>query len=214
MRKSLSTGIVTLYLTFTLPVATQANIIEETVTTAQFKGVSPYVTDISIKFANTQGVNIRSEPNIDSKILGQTLLNTSFEVVQELDGWSMITIEDGYAYIKSDYLSDTETSIEYLGKFKISHYCCERYKHICGNGTGKTAMGLNVQPGIISVDPKVIPLGSTIIINGKEYLAVDTGGKIKGNKIDLAVPTHQEAKNLGIYYADVYIKRGDSDEAN
>ena len=43
-----------------------------------------------------------------------------------------------------------------------------------------------------------IPLGSTVIIDGIEYRkAEDTGGMIKGNKIDMAVETHHEALDLG-----------------
>lgn len=156
-------------------------------------------------YAVKDGVNIRREPNTVSEILGHTLLNTSFEVIGEYDGWSMITTEDGYAYIKSEYLSDTEISLEYIGKFKISHYCCEPYKHICGDGKGLTRTGLPVHPGLISVDPNVIPLGSIVMIDGTEYIAEDTGGMIKGNKIDMAVQTHQEALKLGVYWADVYI---------
>ena len=158
-------------------------------------------------YANKDGVNIWEKPDIESIVLGQTFLNTSFEVFGEYDGWSMITTEDGYAYIKSEYLSDTETSLEYIGQFKISHYCCEPYKHICGDGKGLTRTGIPVYPGLISVDPSVIPLGSTVVIDGVEYQAEDTGGMIKGHKIDMAVETHQEALEMGVYWADVYIKR-------
>lgn len=207
MKRLFLMGITTLCLALGMPGSVQANKIEETVSTAQFEEELQYVTDAYTKYANSANVNIRKEPNTDSEILGQTLLNTSFEAVLDIGGWTMITTEDGFAYIKSEYLSDTETSqYRYLGKFKVSHYCCEKYKHICGTGTGKTATGLDVEPGMISVDPRVIPLGSTIMFNGNEYIAVDTGGMIKGNKIDLAVATHEEALQLGIFYADVFIK--------
>ena len=78
-------------------------------------------------------------------------------------------------------------------------------KHICGDGKGLTRTGIPVHPGLISVDSCVIPLGSTVIIDGIEYQAEDTGGMIKGNKIDMAVETHHEALDLGVYWADVYI---------
>jgi N-acetylmuramoyl-L-alanine amidase len=106
MRKLITVGMTSFCLAFTMPMATWANNIEETVTTAQFEAALPYVTDITMKYANAPGVNIREQPNTDCKILGQTLLNTEFEVVLDIGGWSMITTEDGYAYIKSEYLSD------------------------------------------------------------------------------------------------------------
>lgn len=110
MIKLITVGITSFCLAFTMPMATWANNIEETVTTAQFESELPYVTDFILKFANQAGVNIREEPNTRSKILGRTLLNTTFEVVLNIDGWSMITTEDGFAYIKSEYLSDVEVT--------------------------------------------------------------------------------------------------------
>lgn len=108
MRRYLLLGITTLCLSLGMPVAAQAENIEETVTAAQFEEELQNITDTYTKYANSAKVNIRKEPNTVSEILGQTLLNTSFEAVLEIAGWTMITTEDGYAYIKSDYLSDTE----------------------------------------------------------------------------------------------------------
>lgn len=107
-KKIITVGMLSACLTLTMPMTTWANNIEETVTTAQFEKELPYVTDIDIKYANTAGVNIRENPDTESKVFDQTLLNTEFEVVLDIGGWSMITTEDGYAYIKSEYLSDTK----------------------------------------------------------------------------------------------------------
>lgn len=209
MRKTLFVGIAVLSLSLVTPMATWAEENKETVSIAAqietMKEAFIGALEPKTMYTNRAGVNIREKPDIESRILDQSLLNTSFEVIGEHDGWSMITTADGYAFIKSDYLSDTETSLEYLGKFKISHYCCEPYKHICGDGKGLTRTGIPVHPGLISVDSCVIPLGSTVIIDGIEYQAEDTGGMIKGNKIDMAVETHHEALDLGVYWADVYI---------
>ncbi len=108
MRKLITVGMTSFCLAFTMPMATWANNIEETVTTAQFEKELPYTTDFTLKYANQAGVNIREEPNTSSRILGRTLLNTTFEVVLDIGGWSMITTEDGYAYIKSEFLNDDE----------------------------------------------------------------------------------------------------------
>lgn len=211
MKRLFLLGIVAISLSLVTPMASWADESKETVSiTAQIETMKEaFIGALKPKtmYANKTGVNIREKPDIESMVLGQTFLNTSFEVFGEYDGWSMITTEEGYAYIKSEYLSDTETSLEYIGQFKISHYCCEPYKHICGDGKGLTRTGIPVHPGMISVDPSVIPLGNTVIIDGIEYQAEDTGGMIKGHKIDMAVETHQEALQLGVYEADVYVKR-------
>ena len=95
--------------------------------------------------------------------------------------------------------------LEYLGEFTATYYCCERYPHICGTGDGLTATGAAVEPGIVAVDPKVIPLGSTVVIDGTEYLAADTGGLIRGQRVDIAVPTHAEALALGVREVEVWV---------
>ena len=91
----------------------------------------------------------------------------------------------------------------------ITFYCCEARPHICGTGNGITASGRRVTPYVsCAVDPDVIPLGSTIMIeyNGEMvYLrADDTGGAVNGNHIDIAVPTHDFALSLGIQTADIW----------
>ncbi|MBS6646173.1 MAG: 3D domain-containing protein [Clostridiaceae bacterium] len=176
------------------------------ITAEQFIERLQYIDDTTTRYAVSNDINIRMEPNTNCGVYRHTGYNEKFEVLLELGGWSMVSKEGMTAFIKSEYLSKEETAV-YMGRFKISHYCCEKYKHICGTGSGKTATGLDVRPGLISVDPRLIPLGSVVIINGKEYRAEDTGGMIKGKKIDMAVAHHQEALDLGVYYADVYVKK-------
>lgn len=91
----------------------------------------------------------------------------------------------------------------------ITFYCCEARPHICGTGTGITASGRRVTPYVsCAVDPDVIPLGSTVMLehNGEMvYLrADDTGGAVNGNHIDIAVPTHDFALSLGVQTADIW----------
>lgn len=93
----------------------------------------------------------------------------------------------------------------YIGECTVTAYCCEPYEHICGTGDGLTATGLPVSPGIVAVDPAVIPLGSTVVIDGQEYLAADTGGAVKGLHVDVCLPTHQEAQDFGVQKAEVWI---------
>lgn len=97
-----------------------------------------------------------------------------------------------------------------LGIFKVTHYCCEKYPHICNAGPPyKTATGTTPHVGGCAVDPKKIPLGSYVKLNGQVYHAEDTGGAIKGNRIDLVVGTHKEALAKGTYQAEVFLKVGD-----
>lgn len=94
-----------------------------------------------------------------------------------------------------------------LGEFKLTAYCtCSK---CCGHwADGITYTGTQATAGrTIAVDPDVIPLGSTVIINGAEYVAEDIGGAIKGNRIDVLFNTHQEALEFGVQYADIKIQK-------
>ncbi|MFQ6832303.1 3D domain-containing protein [Butyricicoccus pullicaecorum] len=96
-----------------------------------------------------------------------------------------------------------------LGSFRLSFYCtCEK---CCGAyATGQTKSGTTVTEGrTIAVDPKVIPLGSRVYIDGYGvFIAEDVGSAIKENKIDIAVGNHEQALKLGIDEATVYLIAG------
>ena len=66
---------------------------------------------------------------------------------------------------------------------------------------GRTASGRYVSQGIIAADPRVLPLGSRVRLEAGpwsgEYLVADTGGKIRGRKIDIWTPTSREAMRFG-----------------
>jgi len=77
----------------------------------------------------------------------------------------------------------------------------------CGpNAKGITAMGIPAKPGVIAVDPKVIPLGTRVYVDGYGYaLAADMGSAIKGNRIDVFYETHEEALRYGMRNVKVYV---------
>jgi 3D (Asp-Asp-Asp) domain-containing protein len=65
-------------------------------------------------------------------------------------------------------------------------------------GHTRTAIGLKVGHGVVAVDPKYIPLGTRLYVEGYGYaIAADTGGAIKGNRIDLGHDTRREAHRVG-----------------
>lgn len=62
-----------------------------------------------------------------------------------------------------------------------------------------TATGKQIKKGMVAVDPKVLPLGTRIEIKDMGlFVAEDTGGKIKGNRIDIYFDSKEEAKKFGI----------------
>lgn len=82
--------------------------------------------------------------------------------------------------------------------------------HDNGQWGNKTHLGTQVRPGIIAVDPSIIPLGSRVYIqypdgHGEYATAEDTGGAIKGNRIDIAKSNVKEAQNFGVKQVKVFV---------
>lgn len=80
----------------------------------------------------------------------------------------------------------------------------------CSGCSGYTATGLNLKANpnqkVIAVDPSVIPLGTKVWVEGYgEAIAGDTGGNIKGNRIDVHVPNKSKATNWGVRNVQVKI---------
>lgn len=69
-----------------------------------------------------------------------------------------------------------------------------------------TATGHRVARGIVAVDPRVIPLGSRVYVDGYGHArALDVGGAIKGNRIDVFFPSEADCRRWGVRSVKVYI---------
>lgn len=85
------------------------------------------------------------------------------------------------------------------------------------NGWGAVDyFGNPLKLGTIAVDPSVIPLGSTVFVTGYSFdglpskgmlfHATDEGSAIKGNRVDIFLPTSQAiASNFGLQHVKVYV---------
>lgn len=94
--------------------------------------------------------------------------------------------------------------------FKVTHYCgCRKCCGSYSDGSESIAYGASGKrlEALVSVavDPSVIPLGTVLHdAEGNLYRAEDTGGAIKGNRIDLFVGDHQKAINMGVREIELY----------
>lgn len=107
-------------------------------------------------------------------------------------------------------MAEAVPQMAYAGEYTIVAYCVEQHPHICG-GNPTTKSGEPVSPGVtVAADPAVLPLGSRIYIEGiGERVVQDTGGAIRGQKIDLAVESHQEAVGWGVQSREVWVCASD-----
>lgn len=111
----------------------------------------------------------------------------------------------------TELITEVTTEPISLGEYKLTAYCS--CKKCCGKWADNRgpevvgSIGKVLTAGYsIAVDPNVIPYGSIVIINGKEYEAMDCGGAIKGNRIDVYFNSHEEALEFGVQYANVFLK--------
>ena len=102
--------------------------------------------------------------------------------------------------------SSTPTSYKAVYQMNASAYTFGE------DGGNSTATGIRPYKGVVAVDPKVIPLGTKLYIetsDGKyvygEAIAADTGGSIKGYKIDLFLDTKSEVRKFGRRTVNVYV---------
>lgn len=107
-------------------------------------------------------------------------------------------------------LSDAPTKVEIRGRenFQATAYCI----------TGITKSGVPVAPGHVAADPRIIPLGSLIYVEGALmsgiYHVTDTGRLIKGMIIDIFIPSYKESIEFGRRKVKVKVLRyGYGDDA-
>lgn len=94
--------------------------------------------------------------------------------------------------------------------YDLSYASCGKYPG--DKGYGKTALGTNARHGVVSVDPRVIPLGTRLYIESLDgtpdygfAVAEDTGAAIKGHRVDLFFGNSDAARRFGRRKVRVHI---------
>lgn len=96
------------------------------------------------------------------------------------------------------------SSLKSLGVFRTTGYCpCYQ----CSEGWGRhTSTGAIAKSNhTIAVDPRIIPYGSKVMVNGVVYTAEDRGGGVKGNHIDIFYDTHAQTRQHGNLQQEVFL---------
>lgn len=75
----------------------------------------------------------------------------------------------------------------------------------CGDSGEGTYTGIRPHEGVIAVDRHVVPLHSRLLINGKLFVAEDTGSDIRGRRIDIWMPTCRKALTFGRRIVTVHL---------
>lgn len=146
------------------------------------------------KVWTSANLNIRELPLLTSNVVGIYDKGTELDVVYLDDDWALVT-DTGYS-VNRNYLSNTKINPYEEYVFKLTAYCpCSS----CSEGWGrKTATGTTATEGrTIAVDPRIIPYGTKVMINGHTYIAEDCGGGVKGYHIDVYFDNHSKVNKFG-----------------
>ena len=82
------------------------------------------------------------------------------------------------------------------GVARVTMYTCVEL-----GGCNRTASGVWPYEGVVAVDPRVIPLGSTVWLEGLgHFLAADTGSLVRGPHVDVYVTDYGRARQWGVQY--------------
>ena len=104
--------------------------------------------------------------------------------------------------VKAAATSNIESESKPAAASKELTVTATAYTASCDGCSGVTATGIdlvaNPNQKVVAVDPSVIPLGSKVWVEGYgEAIAGDVGGAIKGNKVDVFIPSYEDAMNWG-----------------
>ena len=143
-----------------------------------------------VVYAQTQSKEVLSSANnsqnqIESK-------NIESNLIKELSTTSVSGDDEKKKVVTKGKVTKTvSTRSTATGSFTATAYCLR----------GRTAMGHGVRRGLIAADPRVLRLGSKVNLGAGaysgEYLVSDTGGRIKGRKIDIWMASCSEARRFG-----------------
>jgi 3D (Asp-Asp-Asp) domain-containing protein len=167
-----------------------------------------------------RGLRVRSGPGMGHKIVttateGATVQVVAGPVSDGEDDWYQISVgtsTTGWGigrYLTSSTAVKAMSNADGQRMFiaKVTAYA----DGIGGVPLGaKTYSGTKTRWGVVAVDPKVIPIGSVLLIDGYEgtmFIAEDVGGGIKGETIDIWLPDLKEAKTYGTQYRRITIIR-------
>ncbi|WP_188207834.1 3D domain-containing protein [Alkalibacillus aidingensis] len=164
-----------------------------------------------IKEANTHKPLVTDEAHLDGQ--SSTLPTISSNLVAK-DEIKLIEPEPEVTQTAEQSPSSQEAEVQQVSNQEpvkeTMYVTATAYTANCDgcSGTTYTGIDLNKNPDqkVIAVDPDVIPLGSTVWVEGYgTAVAGDIGGAIQGDRIDVFIPSEEEAKRYGVKQVKIEI---------
>lgn len=160
-------------------------------------------------FADSTGVvtasklNVRKGPSTKYSTIGSLYKNKNVIILDESNGWYKVNLngKEGWSSKKYIKVSGNSSSSNTSQNNSNNNQVVRKMNVVATAYTGYSTTSTGQKPvwGTIAVDPKVIPYGTKVYIPkfGRTFIANNTGGAIKGNKIDIFMNTKSECYNWG-----------------
>ena len=167
-------------------------------------------------FADSNGVvtvstlNVRKGPSTKYSRIGSVYKNKSVAILGENNGWYKIRFNGKEAWASKKYIKTGQTNLvnnssqsnnkqEITSSSEVKGARTMKVVATAYTGYSTTSTGQKPVWGTIAVDPRVIPYGTKVYIPqfGRTFIANNTGGAIKGNKIDIFMNTKKDCYNWG-----------------
>lgn len=188
--------------------------------------------DFGIIYRESKNPKLKSEVTIQKGEPGQKKVTVKKKTVNGITKASVIikeeVLKEAVPHIIETPMKSTQVNNEMLSRGGSRKYVMTATAYEAGprstgkrpgdRGYGITASGTRARRGTVAVDPRVIPLGTKLYIKSltpgiEDYgyaIAEDTGGAIKGMKIDLFMDTVSECFQFGRRVVEVYILPADT----
>lgn len=162
------------------------------------------------KYAESKvhGLNVRSSASAKGKVVGSLRKGDRVSYVKTQGNWTKVSYKGKSAYVAKRYVKVVNKASSTKKAVKVKRTLtmqASAYTPYCRGCSGVTALGWDLRKtkrNVIAVDPRVIPLGTKVqLFVGNRFLgtytAADTGGAIRGNKIDVVMYSQKEAIQFG-----------------
>ncbi|MGL5693945.1 MAG: 3D domain-containing protein [Peptostreptococcaceae bacterium] len=155
-------------------------------------------------------LNVRSGPSVKYKVIGKLKKGNKVTILKSSKGWHKVRLSNKKeGWVSDDYIKKTTSSSKPSSssskpstskkpsKDKIKKTV--KVQATAYTGYSTTSTGQKPKWGTIAVDPKVIPYGTKVYIPkfNQVFVANNTGGAIKGNKIDIYMNSRKECYDWG-----------------
>ena len=167
-------------------------------------GVTNIFAD-STGVVTTSRLNVRKGPSTKYSRMGNLYKNKSVTILDSKGNWYKINFNGKEGWVSKNYIkvngNSTSQSSSQNNSNNSQSNVVRTMNVVATAYTGYSTTSTGQKPvwGTIAVDPKVIPYGTKVYIPqfGRTFIANNTGGAIKGNKIDIFMNSKKECYNWG-----------------